>query len=350
VAHGGSFATRVIAWQQHHGRHDLPWQASRDPYRIWLSEIMLQQTQVATVLPYFARFVAAFPSVHDLAQAHVDQVLGLWSGLGYYARARNLHSTACAIAAAGRYPRSASEWAELPGVGRSTAAAIAVFAFGAHEAILDGNVKRVLARHFLIEGFPGDKKTESALWSLAESLVPKSEVEAYTQGLMDLGATVCTRSKPHCQACPLATTCGAHRECRVDELPSPRPKRHRPHKSVTLLVLVQGSKVMLEKRPPSGIWGGLWSLPEAGSARSALAICRARTGCEPTAVRELTPVEHGFTHFSLAITPCLFRLPALPLQITEPGVGWFELAELATLGLPAPIRKILTSSIGSGLL
>jgi A/G-specific adenine glycosylase len=345
-----SFAAQVISWQRSHGRRDLPWQASRDPYRVWLSEVMLQQTQVSTVLPYFARFIAAFPSVKDLARAHEDQVLGLWSGLGYYARARNLHCAAKIIESRRAFPASAKEWAELPGVGRSTAAAIAVFTLGAREAILDGNVRRVLARHFLVEGFPGDKKVETGLWSLAESLVPVSDVESYTQGLMDLGATLCTRVRPRCEACPLKRSCGARRAQSVDRLPAARPKRQRPTKSVTMLVLMQGRKVMLEKRPPLGIWGGLWSLPEVASASSAALVCRSRVGVEPKDAGLLDRVEHGFTHFALTITPHLFFLPAHPLRAAEPGVGWFDLDALSDLALPAPVKKILLATLGSGLI
>lgn len=336
-----TFARRVIAWQRVHGRHDLPWQASRDPYRVWLSEVMLQQTQVTTVLPYFAKFIAAFPTVHELARAHEDQVLGLWSGLGYYARARNLHRAARAIELADAFPRSAQALAELPGVGRSTAAAIAVFAFGQRAAILDGNVKRVFARHFLIEGFPGEKKVENKLWALAESLLPRDDIESYTQGLMDLGATLCLRAHPRCDACPLLSTCAALRAQRVDEFPAPRPRKTRQHKSVTVLVVVHGNQVLLEKRPPTGIWGGLWSLPEVESKARASAICRGRYGVQLARAESMPAVEHGFTHFALTIRPMLYRVQYRTLHASESSALWLDLDALGGVALPAPVKRIL---------
>jgi A/G-specific adenine glycosylase len=275
-----SFASRIVNWQQRHGRHSLPWQATRDPYRIWLSEIMLQQTQVATVIPYFERFVARFPDLPALAAAHEDDVLALWSGLGYYSRARNLHAAARAIMAGhgGTFPAVPAAIAQLPGIGRSTAAAIAALAFGQPCAILDGNVKRVLTRHGGIAGWPGDKKTETALWTLAESLLPRTAVESYTQGMMDLGALVCTRSQPACSACPVKVDCIAHTQGRTQELPTPRPQKVLPEKQVQMLLLLDRGELMLEKRPSRGIWGGLWSLPELAPGADATAHCRDRFG------------------------------------------------------------------------
>jgi A/G-specific adenine glycosylase len=344
VSNSPSFSGRIIAWQRIHGRHDLPWQRTRDPYRIWLSEIMLQQTQVTTVLPYFARFLAAFPDVGALARAEEDAVLALWSGLGYYARARNLHRAARAMTERGSFPETAAEWAEFPGVGRSTAAAIVVFSFGRREAILDGNVKRVLARHFLVDGFPGDKKVETGLWTLAESLLPRADVEAYTQGLMDLGATVCTRSRPPCEACPLSDSCGALREQRIGSLPAPRPARARPSRSVTMLVVLRGRQVLLEKRPSQGIWGGLWSLPEVATPKLAASACRARTGVDAVPAGTLDRVEHGFTHYSLTITPRVYRVPMQALGAREAGVDWVDIDSLQDVALPAPVRRILATA------
>lgn len=264
-----AFAPTLIAWQRKHGRHDLPWQNTRDPYRIWLSEIMLQQTQVSTVVPYYVRFLERYPDVAALAAAPIDDVMALWAGLGYYSRARNLHRCAQAVVErhGGAFPASPEALAELPGIGRSTAAAIASFAFGARATILDGNVKRVLARVFGVEGFPGDKRIENEMWALAEALLPDAaeptDVTAYTQGLMDLGATLCVRGKPECGRCPFAGECVAQRSGRQRELPAARPKKAVPTRRTWMLVLRDGDAVLLQRRPPAGIWGGLWSLPEA---------------------------------------------------------------------------------------
>jgi A/G-specific adenine glycosylase len=250
------FATRLIAWQRTHGRHDLPWQGTRDPYRIWVSEIMLQQTQVTTVLPYYGPFLAAFPDVSALAAAPIDRVLELWSGLGYYRRAHHLHAAARKVVAqhGGRFPRDAETIATLPGIGRSTAAAIAAFAFGERAAILEGNVKRVLARHRGIKGFPGTPKVEAELWKIAEALLPKRGIETYTQALMDLGATICTRAMPRCNECPVAADCTARNDDRVTELPSPRPAKSRPSRAVRMLLMEHAGAILLEKRPDAGIW------------------------------------------------------------------------------------------------
>lgn len=332
----GDFAHRVIAWQKQSGRHDLPWQQhgrKGDPYRIWLAEIMLQQTQVATVIPYYQRFLARFPDLARLAAAPSEEVMALWSGLGYYARARNLQRAAQLIVAqwGGRFPRNADDIQTLPGIGRSTAAAIAVFAFGARAAILDGNVKRVLARTFGIEGFPGDKAVENRLWALAETLLPERGIKAYTQGLMDLGATLCTRSRPRCGACPLAAQCVALRENCIAELPSPRARRAVPQRAVTLLVLHCSGRVLLERRPPKGIWGGLLSLPELAAGQPARRYAGAT---------QLPVVRHAFTHFRLDITPLLCKVSRCN---TPEGGIWLDLKALDGAPLPAPVRKILAS-------
>ena len=343
------FAARLIAWQKVRGRHDLPWQRTRDPYRIWLSEIMLQQTQVAAVIPYFRRFVAEFPDVASLAAAPIERVLALWSGLGYYRRAHLLHRAANAIVAehGGAFPRDASSIAGLPGVGRSTAAAVAAFAFGARGAILDGNVKRVLARYAGIAGFPGDAKVERTLWRHAESLLPESDIETYTQALMDLGATVCLRSSPRCDACPIARDCIARREGRIDALPAPRPKKTLPQRATTVLLLERQGEVLLEKRAPTGIWAGLWSLPELAPGADAIAHCQTRFAAEVALEPPLPAIEHGFTHFRLTLHPQPCAVHAWPRGVEEPGLLWLPLAEAAGAALPAPIKKLLRARAGA---
>jgi A/G-specific adenine glycosylase len=337
----GSFAERVIAWQRRHGRHDLPWQNTHDPYRIWVSEIMLQQTQVAAVIGYYARFLARFPDVAALAAADEDAVLQLWSGLGYYARARNLHKAARTIVSdhGGVFPRAHASVCALAGIGRSTASAICAFAFGTRTAILDGNVKRVLARHFGIEGFPGARKVEQQLWTLAEHLMPEGDVEAYTQGLMDLGAQVCVRSAPACLACPLRGTCVAHRERRTAELPAPRPAKVLPQRATTMLVLMRDGEVLLEKRPAPGIWGGLWCFPElqGGSVEE---TCLARYGAQVTRTTPLGPVDHGFTHFRLRIEPLLAHVTPAP-ALEQAGRLWLTLEDALGAAIPVPVRRIL---------
>ncbi|MGH8780847.1 A/G-specific adenine glycosylase [Paraburkholderia sp.] len=348
------FAERLVAWQRQHGRHDLPWQNTRDPYRIWLSEIMLQQTQVSTVIPYYARFLARFPDVAALAAAPLDDVMALWAGLGYYSRARNLHRCAQAVVElhGGAFPASVDALAELPGIGRSTAAAIASFAFGARATILDGNVKRVLARVFGVEGFPGEKRVENAMWVLAESLLPSAandaDVSAYTQGLMDLGATLCVRGKPECARCPFAGNCVANATGRQRELPVARPKKAVPTRRTWMLVLRDGDTVMLEKRPPSGIWGGLWSLPEAAD-ETALAE-RAQAFGADGAVSPLAPLTHTFTHFKLDIEPRiadLSRAASSGAVLGDAETAWVALRDIDAYGVPAPVRKLLDGLQGS---
>lgn len=336
-----SFASRIIDWQHRHGRHTLPWQATRDPYRVWLSEIMLQQTQVSTVVPYFERFVARFPTLTALAAAHEDDVLALWSGLGYYSRARNLHAAARSLVAehGGTFPADPARIARLPGIGRSTAAAIAALAFGERCAILDGNVKRVLARHGGVAGWPGDKKVETGLWTLAESLLPSADIEAYTQGMMDLGALVCTRSRPDCAACPVNTDCVAHVQQRTAELPTPRPQKARPEKQVQMLLLLDRGELMLEKRPPQGIWGGLWSLPELPPDVDAAGHCRNQLGLTALAQQALPQFTHDFTHFRLHIRPVRFHLA--PRKGTLPGHIWLSPADALDAALPAPVRTLV---------
>jgi A/G-specific adenine glycosylase len=346
------FSTRLIAWQRVHGRHDLPWQNTRDAYRIWLSEIMLQQTQVSTVIPYYTRFLDRFADVQALASAPIDEVMALWAGLGYYSRARNLHRCAQVVDEqyGGRFPETVEQLSELPGIGRSTAAAIASFAYAARATILDGNVKRVLARVFGVEGFPGEKRVENAMWTLAESLLPdaahKDEVTAYTQGLMDLGATLCVRGRPDCARCPFATDCVANVTGRQRELPAARPKKTVPTRKTWMLVLKDGDTVLLEKRPPSGIWGGLWSLPQAPDEASLEKLAQVLGGAHT--LHRLAPLTHTFTHFKLDIEPRLAQASGPTLEAADgPATVWAPLVDIDTYGLPAPVRKLLDALQGS---
>ena len=314
-----SFAQQVIGWQRKHGRHDLPWQGTRDPYRIWLSEVMLQQTQVSAVIPYYERFLSRYPTVEALAAASEDEVLQLWSGLGYYARGRNLHKAAAEIARHG-FPKTAQAIAGLPGVGRSTAAAIAAFAYGERAAILDGNAKRVLSRFFGIAAGP-------ELWERAERVLPRQQVEAYTQGLMDLGATVCKRV-PDCGPCPVKARCVARKTGRIAELPAPRAKKALPWRQASWFVFVQQGRILLERRPSPGIWGGLWCFPEQRPA-----------GCRVKA--KLPVIEHGFTHFKLRIRPLLC------VGVTEKSGFWMDLHDAERAAIPTPVRNLLHALAGN---
>ncbi|MBL8430517.1 MAG: A/G-specific adenine glycosylase [Dechloromonas sp.] len=338
------FTEDLIAWQKTAGRHDLPWQNTRDPYRIWLSEIMLQQTQVSTVIPYYAGFLASFPDVLALAEAPIEAVIAHWAGLGYYARARNLHRCAQQIAAVhrGKFPETEMQLAELPGIGRSTAAAIAAFAFGRRAAILDGNVKRVLCRQFGVEGFPGAKAVHDGLWDLAESLLPEDGIEVYTQGLMDLGATLCTRSRPRCGECPVADACVARRDGRQGELPEAKPRAAVPERRSTFVLLCDGQRLLLERRPPSGLWGSLLVPPEGEPAKVA-----ARFGLEIIETSALPPFKHAFTHFRLTLVPMLCRIDAR-FQVAEPGLEWVALERAADAGVPAPIKKLIRQVASAG--
>lgn len=338
------FTERLIAWQKLAGRHDLPWQNTRDPYRIWLSEIMLQQTQVSTVIPYYLRFLARFPNVGALAEAPIEAVIEHWAGLGYYARARNLHRCAQQITAvySGIFPNSADELAELPGIGRSTAAAIAAFAFGKRTAILDGNVKRVLCRQFGVTGFPGSASVERQLWELAERLLPERDIEVYTQGIMDLGATLCVRGRPRCTDCPVAADCVARRDGLQGELPAARPRAALPERQAGFVLFTDGQRVLLERRPPSGIWGGLLVPPEGEPA-----VLAARFGLTVFDQTALPPLKHTFTHFRLTLVPILCRVEMCSC-VTEPSVAWLEIEHAASAGVPTPIGKLLRQVASAG--
>ena len=336
-----AFSERLIAWQKRYGRHGLPWQKSRDAYRVWLSEIMLQQTQVNTVIPYYERFLERFPTIRDLAEAPLEPVLELWSGLGYYARARNLHRCAREVLSGfcGVFPEKPDEIASLPGIGKSTAAAIAVFSRGVHAAILDGNVKRVLARCFGIEGFPGAIKVEREMWTLAESLLPDKEIESYTQGLMDLGATVCTRTKPVCGVCPLKASCVACREGLQHKFPAARPKKKLPEREADFLILSNGHRVLLERRPPLGIWGGLLGLPEGGVAEAR--NYAAQHGCRLLEIQALAPLRHTFSHFRLNMHCLLCFVEIKGHPVAESGREWLDYGNIDNAALPTPVRRLL---------
>jgi A/G-specific adenine glycosylase len=344
-----SFSKRLIDWQKRLGRRNLPWQNSSDPYHVWLSEIMLQQTQVATVIPYYLRFLKRFPKLDVLAAASVEEVMAYWSGLGYYARARNLYACAKMLAAhhASCFPREPEKIAALPGIGRSTANAIAVFCFDARVPILDGNVKRLLCRHAGIEGWPGTPAIENELWHRAALLLPKTEVATYIQAQMDLGATICTRSRPVCSACPVTGDCLARCTGRTQQLPTARPRKALPAREITVLILSVHDRVLLLPRPPIGIWGGLLSLPEVPEGSSAEAETQ-RLGYKLLGTQSLAPTVHAFTHFRLTMYP--LRCKVQPLQkieiAVEPtGTRWLLAQELAQAPLPAPIRKLLAAAI-----
>jgi A/G-specific adenine glycosylase len=339
------FQRRVLDWFAVHGRHDLPWQGGGDPYRVWVSEIMLQQTRVATVVPYFERFLAHFPDATALADAPLDEVLHLWSGLGYYARARNLHQAAQRIRDehGGVFPEDFETVLALPGIGRSTAGAILSLGHGRRHAILDGNVKRVLARFHAIEGWPGQPAVAALLWEQAERHTPEARVAEYNQAMMDLGATLCTRSRPACAACPLACVCAAHTLGRERDFPAPKPRKTMPVRD-TRMLLVQDAeaRVLLWQRPPTGLWGGLWSLPELAPEQSVEDWCREHIGCAPLAVEEWPMLRHAFSHFHLDITPLRVSVDNPRLSVLEGAdTVWYNCARPDSRGLAAPVQRLL---------
>lgn len=342
------FSSRLIAWQRQHGRHHLPWQV-RDAYRVWLSEIMLQQTQVATVLPYYSRFVERFPDVHALAAAELNEVLGYWSGLGYYSRARNLHRTAQQVVLehGGHFPPDPELLQQLPGIGRSTAAAIAAFAFGVRAAILDGNVKRVLARHAGIDGYPGEARIMKQLWQEAQQRLPAADIEAYTQGLMDLGSQVCLRRRPLCAQCPLAVDCQAHLQGRQEQWPAPRPRKTLPQRSCRVIIVLDEERVLLQTRNLPGVWQGLSSLPEGEAERSGEDIARA-LGLQAQLVEDLPALEHVFSHYRLTLHPSVLRLQAVT-GVQDGSLHWLSRRHLAQAALPAPVRRLLEQLPGQGI-
>lgn len=339
------FSTSVLEWFELHGRKDLPWQQEVTPYRVWVSEIMLQQTQVATVIPYYERFMTKYPDVETLASAHQDEVLHYWSGLGYYARARNLHKTAGVICNehGGQFPQSLDEMMALPGIGRSTAGAILSLSLGQRHPILDGNVKRVLARCFGVEGWPGNGAVGRELWTLAESTTPCSAVAKYNQAMMDLGSMICTRSRPACSECPLKETCRAHAQGEQERYPGKKPRKALPVKQVELVVAQNsGGLVLLEQRPPSGIWGGLWSLPELEAGQDAAHWCRSVLGETPLDIRSMTMRKHRFTHFELQMSPLQILLGKPGRRVLDGDRWlWYNPLRPEKIGLAAPISKLL---------
>lgn len=339
-----AFRKRVLHWFDQHGRHDLPWQHDITPYRVWLSEIMLQQTQVGTVIPYYQRFLKSFPTIKKLAAASADDVMHAWTGLGYYSRARNLHRCAHIICNDyhGTFPSTVDELAALPGIGRSTAGAIVSIAFGQRAAILDGNVKRVLARYHTINGWPGDTSTATQLWDIAERYTPASRCGDYSQAMMDLGATLCTRSQPACERCPLIKTCAAHAAGTPTAWPHKKPRKVAPQKHWQLLLLQNpDGSVLLEQRPAKGIWGGLWCLPvsEAGDAHSRIPdFC----GRQKPERQTLAAINHAFSHFKVTLEPVLVR-PRKPATLTTSTQLWYNGSQ--RIGLPAPIKPLIESII-----
>ena len=338
------FAKALLQWFSLHGRHTLPWQNDPTPYRVWISEVMLQQTQVATVIPYYERFMARFPGIDALAAAPIDEVLHLWTGLGYYARARNLSACAKVLATqhGGVFPNAIEDVMALPGIGRSTAGAILALSRKERHPILDGNAKRVLARVFGIAGDPGSKPVLAALWSQADACTPGEDVAAYTQAIMDLGATLCARSRPACSQCPMNTHCIAALQGRQQELPGKKRKRHRPSREATLLIAQTGSEgctaILLERRPDSGLWGGLWSPPQFPSESDALAWCAREFGVAHA--EALSPIEHAFTHFDLRLNPLLVRGGGKCEVQDGDNRLWYRLDSPPRVGLPQPIRQL----------
>jgi A/G-specific adenine glycosylase len=338
-------AERLLAWFDIHGRKHLPWQQAISPYRVWVSEIMLQQTQVSTVIPYFERFMAAFPDVQTLAAADIDDVLHHWTGLGYYARARNLHRAAQAVVDehGGRFPETVDGLAALPGIGRSTAGAIVSIACDGRAPILDGNVKRVLARYHGVPGWPGRSTVLKELWAHAETHTPEHRVADYTQAIMDLGATVCTRSRPACALCPLAGDCTARAAGNPGDYPGKKPRKTLPERE-TAFVLARhpDGAWLLEQRPPAGIWGGLWCFPEVAEAGDAAAWCRDTLQAEPVASEPLAGFRHTFSHYHLDITPVVIHLASASEAVTEGGGRlWYDPEAPPRIGLAAPVRRLI---------
>ncbi|MFL6551247.1 MAG: A/G-specific adenine glycosylase [Povalibacter sp.] len=339
-----ALAPALLTWFDLAGRKHLPWQRDPTPYRVWVSEIMLQQTQVTTVIPYYERFMARFPDVQTLAAAPLDEVLHLWTGLGYYARARNLHRAAQTMVAnhGSEMPRTLDAVQDLPGIGRSTAGAILSLSRGERHPILDGNVKRVLARYFGVEGFPGEPRVERMLWTLAERCTPTHRVDAYTQAIMDLGATVCVRSRPLCAVCPLQQRCTARIEHRQHVLPTPRPKKTRPSRTAHALIAMNASgAILLEQRPTPGLWGGLWMFPQFEDRDSLTAWLMTRIQTNAGAQQPLPAYHHAFTHFDLTLHPYLVRIEPHATEVSEPGRLWYDPLLPAKVGLAKPAVDLI---------
>jgi A/G-specific adenine glycosylase len=341
------FSQKILRWFDQNGRKDLPWQKDINPYRVWVSEIMLQQTQVKTVIPYFERFIDTFPDVQALARAPQDQVLHLWTGLGYYARARNLHRAAQRVVSenGGECPSTVEELSDLPGIGRSTAGAIVSIALGERAAILDGNVKRVLARYHAIGGWPGQAQVLGQLWAVAEQNTPVARVADYSQAMMDLGATLCTRSGPGCNSCPLGDDCIAKAESRQSEFPGKKPKKALPVKTAAFLMVRSGdTEVWLEKRPEAGIWGGLWCFPELTDPQDTENWCIDQWGLEPRSIELWDSFRHTFSHYHLEIQPVEVHLPHLPEAVMDaPDRLWYNMRQPSEIGLATPVARLLSA-------
>jgi len=341
------FSKRLIAWFDDHGRKDLPWQSNPTAYRVWISEIMLQQTQVTTVIPYFLQFMQSFPTLGQLADAPVDAVLHEWSGLGYYARARNLHQTAIIIRDRydGQFPMQMEAVVELPGIGRSTAGAILALVGRQKHPILDGNAKRVLARYHAVAGWPGSTPVAKALWAYAETHLPEERIDDYTQAIMDLGATLCTRTKPRCESCPLHAACEAHALGRETDYPGKRAKKAKPLKTTHMLLVCDAGSLYLERRPPSGIWGGLWSLPELDRLDEQGAIadwCERTLGATAMEVEHWGTVRHSFSHYDLDIKPLAVQLKSGSGKVADTDSAlWYTLANPPGIGLAAPVKALI---------
>ncbi len=338
------FASRTLDWFDRHGRTDLPWQMNPTPYRVWISEIMLQQTQVATVIPYFERFTRSFADVSCLADAHVDEVLHHWSGLGYYARARNLHKAARLIRDeyGGEFPETFADVVALPGIGRSTAGAILSLSRNERHAILDGNVKRVLARFHAVDGWPGKTSVAKSLWAIAEQHTPDARIADYTQAMMDLGATVCTRTRPACDRCPLVADCAAHASGRVADYPGKKGKKAKPLRSTQMALIHGAGAIYLERRPATGIWGGLWSFPELGADEDPARWCEARVGARPVEIDRWDVVRHSFTHFDLDIAPIAVRVNTASSKVEDSDDHvWYDIDSPQRLGIAAPVSGLI---------
>ena len=338
------FASVVLDWYDREGRKHLPWQQQVSPYRVWVSEIMLQQTQVGTVIPYFERFMQRFPDIHSLASAPQDEVLHLWTGLGYYARARNLHTCAQRIVNEfdGQFPADVEQLQSLPGIGRSTAGAIASLAMGLSAPILDGNVKRVLARCFAVDGWPGQTSVHQRLWQLAEQLTPKQVCPQYTQAMMDLGSIICTRSKPTCGSCPLQSACIARAQGNLVDYPGRKPRREKPVKAVQLAMIRNPlGEWLLEQRPRTGIWGGLWSFPELAPEIDPRQWCEERWRLPVQRCEVRDGFRHSFSHYHLDITPVELQLQGEPRQVGERAQRWYDVDNPASIGLAAPVKQLL---------
>jgi len=347
-----TFSPAVLDWYRQHGRKDLPWQLDKTPYRVWLSEIMLQQTQVATVIPYYQRFLNTFPDIQSLADASLDQVLQHWQGLGYYARARNLHRAAQVIRDqhSGQLPQAMDQLTSLPGIGRSTAGAILSLVGGQSWPILDGNVKRVLARCFQVEGWYGQSKTMNTLWQIAERLTPAKQTGEYNQAMMDLGAMVCVKTSPHCEACPLTHCCASYQQGTQSSYPEKKPPKPKPNKQTLMLLHRYRDRVLLHRRPPTGIWGGLWSLPEV-TGNEEIANWQSSYLADTQAPDEIKNdvLKHQFTHYSLDISLAVIDLDKLPQKVADQeSIAFVAPSDLSQYGLPTPVRKLLSKDLDSG--